>query len=318
MSMKNKRAWAFKTISKKEQVYRGNDGYDDNPSESYSYDNLVANHKQVESGDIVVIYNRKQVIGVAEITSLIKEDSQKEINQCPIKNCNAEKIRTRTSKKPEWRCSNGHEFEKPLKKTIPVIKSTAFYSNSFKILKMNYLELEGKIINHNKQLSIQEVKLEWAKNLWEGNNLYIDNLESLEASEPEALFNKEDLREVVNRSIKQRRGQRSFREKLLKKNNHCAITKCAVVDILEAAHIYPYRNNSHNHISNGILLRADIHTLFDLDLIAIEPKSFTVHINKKLKGSEYLVYEGSILSLSHVLSQEAIEERWEIFMDKNK
>ncbi|MCK7108088.1 hypothetical protein, partial [Enterobacter kobei] len=47
-------------------------------------------------------------------------------------------------------------------------------------------------------------------------------------------------------------------------------------------------------------------------------KSFTVHINKKLKGSEYLIYEGSILSLSHELSQEAIEERWEIFKDKNK
>ncbi|MBT1890751.1 hypothetical protein KK001_20730, partial [Enterobacter roggenkampii] len=94
--MKNKRAWAFKTISKKELVYRGNDGYDDNPFELYSYDNLVANHKQVESGDIVVIYNRKHVIGVAVITSLIKEDSQKEINQCPINNCKAEKIRTRT------------------------------------------------------------------------------------------------------------------------------------------------------------------------------------------------------------------------------
>lgn len=316
--MKNKRAWAFKTISKKELVYRGNDGYDDNPFESYSYDNLVPNHKQVESGDVVIIYNRKHVIGVAEITSLIKEDSQKEINQCPINNCNAEKIRTRTSKKPEWRCSNGHEFDKPLKKSIPVIKSTAFYSNNFKVLKMSYLELEDKIINHNKQLSIQEVKLEWAKNLWEGNRLYIDNLESLEASEPEALFNKEDLREIVNRSIKQRRGQRSFREKLLKKKNHCAITKCAVLDILEAAHIYPYRNNSHNHISNGILLRADIHTLFDLDLIAIEPKNFTVHINKKLKKSEYSIYEGSILSISHKLSQDAIEERWKIFMDKNK
>ncbi|HBH6929846.1 TPA: HNH endonuclease, partial [Enterobacter cloacae] len=62
----------------------------------------------------------------------------------------------------------------------------------------------------------------------------------------------------------------------------------------------------------------DIHTLFDLDLIAIEPKDFTVHINEKLKKSEYSIYEGSILSISHKLSQDALEERWEIFMDKNK
>ncbi|EIY6648848.1 HNH endonuclease [Salmonella enterica] len=318
MDMNNQRAWAFKTINKNELRYRGNDGYDDNPFESYSYDNFVANHKQVETGDIVVIYDRERVIGVAKITSLIKENSHKEINQCPINNCDAGKIRTRTNKTPEWRCSNGHEFDKPLKKSIPVIKYTAFYSNNFKMLKMSYLELEGKIINHNKQLSIQEVKLEWAKDLWEGNGSYIDNLGCLEASEPEALFDKEDLREIVNRSIKQRRGQRSFREKILKKNNHCAITKCAVLDILEAAHIYPYRNKSHNHISNGILLRADIHTLFDLDLIAIAPESFTVHINNKLKDSEYSIYEGSTLSISHELSLEAIEERWAIFIDKNK
>lgn len=318
MVMKNQRAWAFKTINKKELRYRGNDGYDDNPFKSYSYDNFVANHKQVKNGDIVVIYDRKQVIGVAKISSLIKENSHKEINQCPIDNCDAEKIRTRVNKTPEWRCSNGHEFDKPLKKSIPVIKFTAFYSNNFKVLKLSYLELEGKIINHNKQLSIQEVKLEWAKHLWDDNGNYIDNLDSLEASEPEALFDKEDLREIVNRSIKQRRGQRSFREKIIKKNNHCAITKCAVLDILEAAHIYPYRNKSHNHISNGVLLRADIHTLFDLDLIAIEPTSFTVHINNKLKDSEYSIYEGSALSISHELSLEAIEERWAIFIDKNK
>ncbi len=41
--MKNQRAWAFKTINKKELRYRGNDGYDDNPFKSYSYDNFVAN-----------------------------------------------------------------------------------------------------------------------------------------------------------------------------------------------------------------------------------------------------------------------------------
>jgi len=42
-----------------------------------------------------------------------------------------------------------------------------------------------------------------------------------------------------------------------------------VADVLEAAHILPYLNEKRNHVSNGLLLRADVHTLFDLGLIAV-------------------------------------------------
>lgn len=317
MKGKGQRAWAFKAINKNELLYRGNNGYEENPLQSYAYDNLVANHKQVKCGDIVVIYNRKKTIGVAKITSLVKEDASKEINECPVDNCKAEKLRTRAKKEPKWRCSNGHEFDKPSQKIIQVTKFTAHYFDTFKEIKKPYMELEGKIINHNKQLSIQEVKLEWAKVLLEGDGSYIDILEGLEAEEPVVLFKNEDLRETVNRSIKQRRGQRAFREAILKVNNHCAVTKCAILDLLEAAHIYPYRNETHNHMSNGLLLRADIHTLFDLDLIAINPSSYKIHINKMLKESEYAVYEGSNISVAHQLSEQAIYERWKLFLNKN-
>ena len=39
---------------------------------------------------------------------------------------------------------------------------------------------------------------------------------------------------------------------------------------LEAAHIHPYRGAETNLISNGLLLRADVHTLFDLGLVAVD------------------------------------------------
>jgi HNH endonuclease len=37
----------------------------------------------------------------------------------------------------------------------------------------------------------------------------------------------------------------------------------STLDILEAAHISPYRGEEDNHPENGLLLRADLHTLFD-------------------------------------------------------
>ncbi|MBN3880496.1 MAG: HNH endonuclease [Nostoc sp. JL23] len=47
-----------------------------------------------------------------------------------------------------------------------------------------------------------------------------------------------------------------------------------------------------NHPSNGLLLRADLHTLFDLNLIVIDPKTMKVHISPVLKETEYKTIDG--------------------------
>ncbi|QXB59582.1 HNH endonuclease [Pantoea agglomerans] len=307
------KAWAFKTIKKSELRYQGNNGYDDNPTKSYSYDNLVANHKQVKEGDIVIVYNRSEILGVTKIDFISRKKTTKEINDCIIPNCNTDKIRKRNKKKPKWRCSNGHEFAEAKTEHIPITKFSAFYSGSFIKLKKPYLLLESKIINHNKQLSIQEVRTDWALSLLNGVENYLEELSSDDSMEAPALFSKEDYRDVVNRSIKQRRGQKSFREKLIKSHPQCAISKSKIVDILEAAHIFPYRNKTHNHISNGMLLRADLHTLFDLNLIAINPSDMTLRIAKNLEKSEYANLDKKKIDIKHQISIEAIIERWKLF-----
>src|SRR5205823_2979542 len=65
-----------------------------------------------------------------------------------------------------------------------------------------------------------------------------------------------------------RQGQFAFRAALIEAyGGRCAMTGCDILEVLEAAHIVPYRGPSTNAVSNGLLLRADIHTLFDLGLI---------------------------------------------------
>jgi putative restriction endonuclease len=82
----------------------------------------------------------------------------------------------------------------------------------------------------------------------------------------------EDQRDRAMRAIRIRRGQPRFREELMNAyEGRCAITGCAIADVLEAAHITPYAGSQDNHVSNGLLLRADLHTLFDCGLIAIDP-----------------------------------------------
>ena len=51
-----------------------------------------------------------------------------------------------------------------------------------------------------------------------------------------------------------------------------------------------------NHVTNGILLRADIHTLFDLGLIGINQK-YEVVVASSLQEADYDGYYGKIIRL---------------------
>ena len=65
-----------------------------------------------------------------------------------------------------------------------------------------------------------------------------------------------------------------------------------VVDVLEAAHITPHLGPETNHPTNGLLLRADLHTLFDCGLIGVDSDSRAVVLHERLRGSEYEALRG--------------------------
>lgn len=130
-----------------------------------------------------------------------------------------------------------------------------------------------------------------------------------------------DERERSLRAIRIRRGQAGFRAALMAAyGGRCAITGCAVVDVLEAAHIYPYSGKLTNHVSNGLLLRADLHTLYDCGLIAIEPNTRQVVVAKALHGSSYAKIAGRTLRTcaveAHGPSKRNLERRYAQFEAK--
>ncbi|WP_240479167.1 HNH endonuclease [Pectobacterium brasiliense] len=96
----------------------------------------------------------------------------------------------------------------------------------------------------------------------------------------------------------------------------CAISGCEIVDILEAAHITAYKNDTHNHVSNGLLLRCDMHTLYDLELFAIDPDLFVVYFAPQIQDKEYTRYHGKKLNVTYKINHEALVERWKRFTEK--
>ena len=99
----------------------------------------------------------------------------------------------------------------------------------------------------------------------------------------------------VNRQIKARRGQPKFRNALMKSyGSRCVITGCSEPDALEAAHILSVRRKGRHSVQNGLLLRADIHTLFDRGLIVVD-NDYAVQVHRSVTDKDYRALHGKKL-----------------------
>jgi len=95
-----------------------------------------------------------------------------------------------------------------------------------------------------------------------------------------------------------RQGQGKFRLDLLDAySSRCAATDYDVSEGLEAAHIRPYRGAHTNETRNGILLRADIHNLFDYGIVGVDPEAMKVVLNQRARESKYASLHGQQLRL---------------------
>lgn len=114
--------------------------------------------------------------------------------------------------------------------------------------------------------------------------------DEVDGQKPFAADPDKDSRDTALRAIKTRRGQPKFRKELVGAYcGVCAVTGCSAAAVLEAAHITPYRGDHTNDVRNGLLLRADIHTLFDLFLLAVED-DMTMRVAPSLTGTGYELY----------------------------
>ena len=85
--------------------------------------------------------------------------------------------------------------------------------------------------------------------------------------------------------VEQRIGQLEFRAALMRAyRNRCAVTGCDIEEVLQAAHIQPVSKKGSHSLSNGILLRADIHNLFDRGLLTID-KHYVVQLDPVVRRS---------------------------------
>jgi hypothetical protein len=161
-------------------------------------------------------------------------------------------------------------------------------------------QVSGRPINDTNLL--QSIEAQWAARF------------DTQTRSPEVLVAATAERQRVKRSILDRSGQPQFRDAVIEAyKGQCALTDCTTEEALEAAHIIPCSANGEDCVQNGLLLRADLHTLFDLDLFWIDPDTRKVNLAPKLAGGYYKWLEGKPLGENHVsvnLRARTSELRW--------
>jgi putative restriction endonuclease len=325
------RAWSFLTIEGIRQ-YGGNAGYLDDPAKIYRYDSDVANHRQMQKHDIVLLRSRTEVLGIGKIEKIVQGEGSKERLRCPV--CQATNIKERLTKRPRWACKNGHSFEEPIHDYTPVHTFEAHYENTFRAVHEDLTTalLHNAVLRPSDQMSIKEIDLAKieacllkdpaCRELIVGyaNSMMVEASEELagEGSLSESII---QARRRVLREISLRRGQAQFRERLVRRyGSLCQVSRCSFHLLVEAAHILPYGKTGDNSVRNGLLLRSDLHTLFDLGLLAVHPTSMKIALHPALLLVGYASFEGAQLFTNgkHGPDREALRQRWELFETRLK
>lgn len=128
------------------------------------------------------------------------------------------------------------------------------------------------------------------------------------------------------RHVRERPGQIEFRKTLLLAyDGRCCITGCSVREALEAAHIDSFSGQPSDTAQNGLLIRRDLHALFDAGLLAVEPKTLLVHFAPAALSDD--TYKGLHRAVrisppthggpSYLPSRGALARRWKAFLNGN-
>ena len=105
-----------------------------------------------------------------------------------------------------------------------------------------------------------------------------------------------DEREIILARSRERRGQGTFRTRLLTAyDSRSAITGEHTEPVLDAAHVQPYLGPRSNHVQNGMLLTKEFHALFDAGLVTVTP-DYTIHVSSRIQerwknGRRYYPYD---------------------------
>lgn len=144
--------------------------------------------------------------------------------------------------------------------------------------------------------------------LWEQVRMRLQALRSKDAGQGPALDSAIAARFGAPSLVAPRLGQGIFRAVVTEEyQRRCAVTGERTLPVLEAAHIKPYAAGGEHRIENGLLLRSDLHRLFDRGYLTVEPDERRLLVSGQIReefenGRDYYKLHGSALRQPQTLA----------------
>ncbi len=302
-----------------DRQHGGNEGYDDLADVYYTWDSTVNNYANIRVGDAIAVWDKRRLLGVSVIEEIRNETREKPIYRCPMSTCGRSSIKERKTRSPRYRCQQcKHEFDEPIVEVIRVTQYQSRHDAAWTPLEdlLAAEELRRLCESPKSQLSMRP--LNWsafsdavtrrgggsAVERVLGRALGRDDEADGSASAPQG---------HTQAVVRVRRGQRAFRQMLLRRYREvCALTGEAPDRVLEAGHLYSYAKLGEHHEHGGLLLRRDVHRLFDDGGLAIDPTALTIDVAPELSTyPQYASLHGKCLRVTVMDPQvEWLEKHW--------
>jgi hypothetical protein len=280
---KSPRGWLLNSKENQDQRREG-EGYPDVLGETYVWKADLPNGKNVSTGDVIAIWDSERLLGVSRIEGEISSfDASRTRYRCRA--CNRADVRPRKNKIPRFACQQcSEQFEIPVIEEVQTTYRVANYAPGWVPISkfIGALECRSLAVTFGSQHSIRPIVMGKLEQLLDG----LDEKTVI----PFIRRNPEIYGGHILRTVRTRLGQDNFRKKQLKKfGSNCAVTGNCPDSVLDAAHLYSYSEVGVHHDNGGLLLRKDIHRLFDKGDICIHPETGTIDIDGLVR--KYPSYE---------------------------
>ncbi|GGK23772.1 hypothetical protein GCM10011583_64630 [Streptomyces camponoticapitis] len=261
----------------KTESKRVGEGYDDEPSTHYSWDDGVPNFGALKVGDVIALWDSETLLGLSVIEAIDVGEGEKNSPYCPY--CGKADVATRKTMTPVYKCWKCRKtFDQPgwRHKNVKTFRSRHEAGWIDASGTLTAPELRALCVKPNSQLSLRELRADAFHHAL------------THTGTPFPLRVLDHTQDMIagghsKRTVRARKGQATFRKaQLAIFGEMCAFSGSAPAQALEAAHLYSYAANSKHHKFGGLLLRRDLHRLFDLGLIAVNPVTRKLDVSSDL------------------------------------
>lgn len=304
--MRLPQAWLLRSVPDEENRSAASGKvYDDALEFRYVYDSRVPNGQDIREGDFVLIRDNSILLGSAVIRKIEVREADKVMTICP--RCGNSNMFLRSD--GLWRCDGKctktdklkpeqRLYKNPPQKAEKVQRFIAYYGDTWTELigaagieTFKKLSKKGRYNRQNSIVALDTAKvLDWLEHLNTAGirQLPLGDAHGVPVNLPGGF---------TMRMSKERVGQWQFRQELLNRfGNMCAFTGACHTAALDAAHLYSYAREGEHRVDEGLLLRKDLHKLFDSELVGVS-SSRTLLLHPGLGNTQYQSLAGARLKV---------------------